>query len=165
MALPSVASEGSHGGPGLSASTRFWRNTADARLTLMSPNYDADTTGMSVIPSQFDLIRNLLDATAARQRVTSQNIANVNTPGYKAREVNFEDQLARALARPGDSNGILDLAPEVRFQDGLVERLDGNNVDIDRELGRSQKNTLLHNTYVRILSTKINTLRSAISGR
>ncbi len=131
----------------------------------MSLNYDADTTGMSVIPSQFDLIRNLLDATAARQRVTSQNIANVNTPGYKAREVNFEDQLARALARPGDSNGILDLAPEVRFQDGLVERLDGNNVDIDRELGRSQKNTLLHNTYVRILSTKISTLRSAISGR
>ncbi len=131
----------------------------------MSLNYDADTTGMSVIPSQFDLIRNLLDATAARQRVTSQNIANVNTPGYKAREVNFEDQLARALDRPGDSSEIMELAPEVRFQDGLVERLDGNNVDIDRELGRSQKNALLHNTYVRILSTKINTLRSAISGR
>ena len=131
----------------------------------MSLNYDADTTGMSVIPSQFDLIRNLLDATAARQRVTSQNIANVNTPGYKAREVNFEDQLARALDRPGDSSEIMELAPEVRFQDGLVERLDGNNVDIDRELGRSQKNALLHNAYVRILSTKINTMRSAISGR
>ena len=131
----------------------------------MSLNYDADTTGMSVIPSQFDLIRNLLDATAARQRVTSQNIANVNTPGYKAQEVNFEDQLARALDRPGDSSEIMDLAPEVRFQDGLVERLDGNNVDIDRELGRSQKNTLLHTAYVRILSTKINAMRSAISGR
>ncbi len=131
----------------------------------MSLNYDADTTGMSVIPSQFDLIRNLLDATAARQRVTSQNIANVNTPGYKAQEVNFEDQLARALDRPGDSSENRDLAPEVRFQDGLVERLDGNNVDIDRELGRSQKNALLHNAYVRILSTKINTMRSAISGR
>ena len=131
----------------------------------MPLNYDADTTGMSVTPSQFDLITNLLDATAARQRVTSQNIANVNTPGYKAREVNFEDQLAQALDRPDGSGGAMDLAPEVQFQDGLVERVDGNNVDIDRELGRTQKNALLHNAYARILSTKISAMRSAISGR
>ena len=72
---------------------------------------DADTCGMSVIPSQFDLIGKLIDASAVRQRVTAQNIANLNTPGYKAREISFEQQLAAQLSGDGTQPDLDGVAP------------------------------------------------------
>lgn len=120
---------------------------------------------MSVIPSQFHLIGKLLDASSVRAQVTGQNIANVNTPGYKAHEVRFEDRLEAALEDPQGQFETLEVTPEVVIQKGLTERADGNNVDLDTELGKSQKNALLYSAYTRILSSKINAMRSAISGR
>ena len=120
---------------------------------------------MSVIPSQFHLIGKLLDASSVRAQVTGQNIANVNTPGYKAHEVRFEDRLEAALEDPQGQFETLEVTPEVVLQTGLTERADGNNVDLDTELGKSQKNALLYSAYTRILSSKISAMRSAISGR
>ena len=129
----------------------------------MAEARDADRTGMSVTPSQFNLIGKLMDVGVMRHRVTSQNIANVNTPGYQAREVRFEEELARQL--DGTETGAADHHPEVVFQEGLRHRVDGNNVDIDKELGQLQKNELHHSAYTRILTTKIAAMRSAITGR
>ena len=47
---------------------------------------------------------------------------------------------------------------------GGAERADGNNVDVDAELGRLQKNALLYNAYSQILASRIASMRSAISG-
>ena len=118
---------------------------------------------MSVNPSQVDLISRLINATTVRQRVISQNVANVNTPGYRRQEVNFEDRLRDAL-KHHDVEGAMEVEPEMRQTAGLAERSDGNNVDIDMEMGQLTKNSILFETYSQILATKLGMLRSAISG-
>lgn len=119
---------------------------------------------MAVTPSQFELLSKLLDAASVRHRVIAQNVANINTPGYRRLEVSFEDELARRLTSASGS-AWADLKPRVREGGGGTERADGNNVDIDREIGELNKNTLLYNAYVQVLTSKLATLRSAVTGR
>ncbi len=110
---------------------------------------------------QLRVLSQLMHAAEVRHQVISQNIANVNTPGFHAREVEFEAELARRL-RSSDP-GNLDLPePEIRLQSGLTERRDGNNVDIDREIGRLNKNALLYQTYSQTLATYLDSLRRAM---
>ena len=83
-----------------------------------------------------------MDAASQRHRVISANIANVDTPGYKAQDINFEDVMKNFLEEETFS---IESDPEnVRLQvtenleprpvPFLTERFDGNNVDIDREM-------------------------------
>ncbi len=68
-----------------------------------------------------------LDGLAARQRAIANNIANVNTPGYTAERVSFEDALAASVAHHDGHVG----ATTARSLDPT--RLDGNNVNLDTE--------------------------------
>lgn len=97
-----------------------------------------------------------------RHRVISQNIANVNTVGYHARDVAFETALNDVTVRAG---GTLLSSHRIVEKQGLMVREDGNNVDIDRELGNLDKTVLTFNTYAQILSGKLAMLRLAIGGR
>lgn len=98
-----------------------------------------------------------------RHKVIAQNVANANTPGFRAQEVAFEEHLLRSLREPGP--GAEDVHPEVRWVEGLVPRMDGNNVDIDREVAELNKNALKYETYTQLLATKLSMMRSAITGR
>lgn len=100
-----------------------------------------------------------------RQRVISQNVSNVNTPGYHRCEVRFEEELAQQLQRGGANTDVDDVPIAVQETEGLTERTDGNNVDIDMEMGQQTRNVLLYQTYSQILSTKLGMMRSAINGR
>jgi flagellar basal-body rod protein FlgB len=113
-------------------------------------------------PSAFgiDTLTRVLDTAGLRHRVIAQNVANVNTPGYKRLEVQFEDALAKALATPGGPAA----KPRVVEGDG-PERVDGNTVDIDREMGDLTKNGLLYQAATQILASRLAALRSAVSGR
>jgi flagellar basal-body rod protein FlgB len=68
-----------------------------------------------------------LNGLSQRQRAIANNIANINTPGYQAQRVSFEDALAKSV-QAGDGNAVattsLSLEPT---------RLDGNNVNLDTE--------------------------------
>lgn len=119
---------------------------------------------MNVIPSQVGLLSKLLDVASLRHRVIAQNVANVNTPGYRRLEVSFEQELAQQVARQ-DEAGTVRLTPQVIEAGDGRQRADGNNVDIDAEMGRLNKNTLLYNVYSQILASKIAAMRTAISGR
>jgi flagellar basal-body rod protein FlgB len=68
-----------------------------------------------------------LDGLAARQRAIANNIANVNTPGYTAERVTFEEALARSVAN-GDGQVTATTARSLE-----PTRLDGNNVNLDTE--------------------------------
>ena len=118
---------------------------------------------MRVTPSQFDLLGKLLDAASLRHRVIAQNVANVNTPGYHRLDVAFETALDQELGK-GEAN-VAKLTPSVVEVSGGTMRDDGNNVDIDAEMGRLNKNTLLFNVYTQILASKMAAMRSAIAGR
>jgi flagellar basal-body rod protein FlgB len=124
----------------------------------------AEISDMTVKPCQFDLLQQLLRVSEVRHRVISQNVANVNTPGYRRLDVSFDDTLKRVLAGDSDA-GSAPTAPEVREAEGFVVRADGNNVDIDREMGELNRNALLFQTYAQVLASRLGTMRSAISGR
>jgi flagellar basal-body rod protein FlgB len=85
-------------------------------------------------------LRQQMTLAAARQAVAASNLANVNTPGYRAREADFEQALDGKL---GDNLQLTNArhlpaaepaGPATREAEGLAARLDGNNVQIDREL-------------------------------
>ncbi|MBX9580965.1 MAG: flagellar basal body protein [Gemmataceae bacterium] len=103
-----------------------------------------------------DTLSGLLSATGLRHRVIAQNVANVNTPGYRRLEVTFGGELARATgAAP---------TPKVVYGDGPA-RVDGNTVDIDREMNDLAKNALLYQAAAQIVTSRLASLRSAVSGR
>lgn len=119
---------------------------------------------MAVIPSQFDLLAKLSDVTQLRHRVLAQNVSNVNTPGYRRLEVRFEDALAEHVNRHGNLPDRLQ-QPELIEDELTPARPDGNTVEIDLEMMRLNKNTLLGNTYLQLLATKLAMMKRAVSGR
>jgi len=78
-----------------------------------------------------EALTSALHGLSMRQRVIANNIANIQTPGYLARKVDFESSLQRAF-NDGDSASINGSSPTVRTSlEGT--RTDGNNVNLDEE--------------------------------
>ncbi len=107
--------------------------------------------------SDYRLITAALDGLALRHRVTSANLANQSTPGYRRREVSFEDQLDRA-ARGGS------FAPRIK-EDKKRGDGDGNNVDPERESAELGRVEISYQTLSIALTAKAALMRSAITGR
>lgn len=106
-----------------------------------------------------------LDAAAARQRTIANNIANVETPGYKRSEVSFEDQLRQIVdskSRNDVREGLKTLSPMRRVDADSPSRSDGNNVNIDAEISGLARNSLTDKAASVLLEAKIAMLRSAI---
>lgn len=115
---------------------------------------------MQSLNPQFDLLGRLISATDLRQRVISHNLANVNTPNYHRLDVNFETVLAQELS---GKSGV-SATPQIVETPGLTARADGNNVDIDQEIGQLNKNAMLQQTYIQLLGTHLEQMRTAIEG-
>ena len=98
-------------------------------------------------------------ASMTRQSVVADNIANVETPGYHAIEVNFEDSLREAVAHGDPSNALTSTTQSL-----AATRLNGNNVNIDFEVLTSSENVLRQKLVVQALNNKYSLLRTAISG-
>ena len=109
-----------------------------------------------------------LDASAARQRAIANNIANVETPGYKRSYVAFEDELRRVMdEKTGDDlrEGLNELTPVTQTDVLSPAREDGNNVNIDAEIADMAKNTIKYRAAVTLMEAKAAILRLAIQGR
>ena len=117
---------------------------------------------MTVTPSQFYLIANALGSAEQNHRVISQNIANVNTPGFKTREIAFDDFL-RQIEKSEATRSMMNELP-VKLARGLETRSDGNNVDVDKQLTLLKKNNLMFQTYSHLLASKMAMLRQATTG-
>jgi len=74
------------------------------------------------------MLEKFLDVTSARHSLITANMANIDTPGYHTRDIDFRSELQRALRSPAGA-----AAPVARAVPGLLERPDGNNVSLDRE--------------------------------
>ena len=124
------------------------------------------------------LYQKALDGTWQRQRATSNNIANSETPGYKAIKVNFEDSLKaevnklQTTANTGGT-GFLDKMESIQsidnsninvYQGATTSRLDQNNVDMESENIDMTKSVLQYNYLVRGVSDSYSRLKYAING-
>jgi len=79
-----------------------------------------------------------LDLSSAELKLTAENMANLDTPGYRTLGFDFAAEMARSVAeagwaRRGPGKDVGPATPKVGKVDGLLERPDGNNVSIDRE--------------------------------
>ncbi len=101
-----------------------------------------------------------LDLTSLRQSLVSQNVANIDTPGYHARDIDFRQELQRAVAGDDDVTAT----PTVHEVPGLIERPDGNNVSLDRESLLMAQNQLSFQVDVQLLRAEFNRLQLAING-
>ncbi len=110
------------------------------------------------------LLSKLLDLTTSKNKVIANNIANVNTPGFKKFEVEFQKELNKAV----ESKNIIkveNLQESITLSKDKSTREDGNNVDLDMELVSFYQMSDRHNIYLEILSKKFKGMISAINGR
>ncbi|MDY7084790.1 MAG: flagellar basal body rod C-terminal domain-containing protein [Actinomycetota bacterium] len=97
---------------------------------------------------------------AARQSAIANNISNIETPGYRARKVEFEEALRGAVAR-----GLSPLGVAPQTKDSLEPtRLNGSNVNLDEETLSHIDTTMRYQLTLRALDTKYAMLREAIKG-
>jgi flagellar basal-body rod protein FlgB len=113
-----------------------------------------------------EFMSSALNARAVRQDMISSNIANVDTPYYRPRDISFEDVLKKEANKTyGIKEPILEMAktssshlegmdsggrpqPTMFYRDGHMARNDGNSVDLDVEMSEMNKNSTVYNALV-----------------
>ena len=125
-----------------------------------------------------DCMQRGLQAATLRHEVISDNIANVNTPRFKKRDVVFEELLAEELAPtpqgklemvrthdqhmpkpPGDKRAMA----VIRLEDADTMRVDGNNVDVDLEMANLAKNQLYYNALATQMRNYVRKVKDVIT--
>lgn len=111
-----------------------------------------------------------LDIQAKRSELIASNIANLDTPGYKARDLNFKEQLFGEIGRlnmkqthpkhMADSSSTSSIAEVV--EDANAGRPDGNNVNVDDEMLKLTENNIQYNVVVQLISKSLTQIRNAI---
>lgn len=120
-----------------------------------------------------------MEGLTQRFRAVSRNIANADTPGYARRNVSFEDQLRDVIQSgkklrmtvtdprhiPTRPSLVSDVKPvELRIRDEIY-RLDGNNVDLEREMSVLAETRMMYGAMNRLAAKKLAVYRSVITGR
>jgi len=132
-------------------------------------------TGSFFIDPELQTAKRALDGLAMRQELIGRNIANIDTPGYRAVDVEFEEALEQAQ----DHLGSLDVARtdtdhldtsndpatfRVSFREGGNARADGNNVEIEQELTQMTETGIRYQAVAQLISDKLMLLKSIASG-
>ena len=108
------------------------------------------------------LIEAGIRAESLRQKAIANNIANLETPGYRRIDVKFEEFLAKSL----DSSGSVDLSklePQIYRPKQTPVKSNGNDVSLENEVGAMIKNSLRFTTYIRLLNKKYRGIELAIN--
>jgi flagellar basal-body rod protein FlgB len=108
-----------------------------------------------------------LDAVALRQEAIANNIANLETPGYKRLDLapSFQSALDRACATK-DAQQIAALQPSLAADPtALPNGPDGNTVSLEKEMSAENQNTLAHNLETELVSNTLMRLRMAITSK
>lgn len=112
-----------------------------------------------------------LDYLWKKQEITMDNIANISTPGYKAKEISFQDTFRNKLkvaTQTGDAN---DVRAAIRDSDYTVyersdsARVDGNGVNVDVEYTELSRTALHYQYLLQSVNSDITRLRTAIKGQ
>ncbi|MEK7343131.1 MAG: flagellar basal body rod protein FlgB [Pseudomonadota bacterium] len=118
---------------------------------------------MSVEDNLFGIHGTALALRSQRLSLLASNIANASTPGYKARDIDFEAALKEATARNGtDLSKAADDAMGYRVP--LQPSLDGNTVELSTEQTLFAENAVKYRTTLSFLEGRINTINRALKG-
>lgn len=125
---------------------------------------------MKIIDStNLNLLNKSLDGLWLRQQVTMENIANFSTPGYKSKFVDFENLLKSEIESTGDKH-TSEINKQIKSSNILIQendnqtlRLDGNNVDLEKENLELAKTQLQYMYTVTEINSYFSKLKSVIS--
>jgi flagellar basal-body rod protein FlgB len=113
-------------------------------------------------------LESFLRLTTSREQAISANMANVDTPGYHTRDINFNGELKRAmngfLSQTEDGIETVHMNPVVQEVPGLLERPDGNNVSLDREGLLMSETQLQYQIGIQLIKRQFHQILSAING-
>ena len=96
-----------------------------------------------------------------RQELVAANIANADTPNYKAVDIDFGQALRAATSTAATGAAA---PPQLLYRNAAQASLDGNTVEMDAERAKFADNTVRYEAAMRVLSAQIKTLLSAIQG-
>jgi flagellar basal-body rod protein FlgB len=128
------------------------------------------------IDKEFGFLQNALNLRAHRQQVLASNIANADTPNYKARDIDFAKELQRAQgAQAGNLNMNATSPGHMQASGGMLNAqalyripvqpsIDGNTVDMDVERAQFADNAIHYQFVLDRISSKFKTMQSAIRG-
>jgi flagellar basal-body rod protein FlgB len=125
------------------------------------------------IYNYINILDRAADAANMRNEILSNNIANVDTPGYKRKDVSFETILKMSMYGTDSlDKRVSDINDHISDYNGLIYtdhsrlayRLDGNNVDIDTESARLAENQIRYNTLEEQMGQEFARYKSVISG-
>lgn len=116
-----------------------------------------------------------MDLASLRHRLTASNISNVSTPGYQSRDIDFQQEFAKATGEGGHLKGSVTHANHIptgqhegrppKVNKTRVPQGDLNSVDIDAEIPKMAQNELLYTVGARLLEKKFSGLQKAITSK
>lgn len=124
----------------------------------------------SISKNTYNLIKKSMDVTVTSNKVIANNIANVNTKGYKRYYVPFDEVLKNNMQEPviktTNAKHISNSSEEnqIKRDNSTSMREDGNNVDIESEMTSQAANTMMYESLVRLVNGKISATRNVIQG-
>jgi flagellar basal-body rod protein FlgB len=113
---------------------------------------------MSTTTPIMQLLQGYLKLTSDRQQLIASNVANADTPGYHTKDINFQT----AMQRVSDEGNDMQLMPASSEVEGLPERPDGNNVNVDRESLMMGETQLQYQMGIQLIKAEFHRLLSAI---
>ncbi len=125
---------------------------------------------MTKLDEMFRFSQNALNLHAYRQQLIASNIANADTPGYKARDVDFAAALKNAEAAhvnartPARSSEGVPQGTEVLFRSAVQRSVDGNSVDLDVERAQFAENAVRYEAQLMFINSRIKSMLAAIQG-
>jgi flagellar basal-body rod protein FlgB len=108
-----------------------------------------------------DFLEAGITAESLRQKAIANNIANLETRGYRRIDVKFEELLAKALNSPGAAD-LSKVEPQIHQPQQTPVNSNGNDVSLESEVGQMIKNTLRYKAYIRLLNKKYSQMQLAM---
>jgi flagellar basal-body rod protein FlgB len=111
-----------------------------------------------------------LDGAALKQKTIANNLANVDTPGYKAKETVFKQEFERSLKAYRTDQRHFAFSTQqtsafyVKEESNTTMNNNGNNVDVDKEMAEMAKNQLYYQTLVQRINGKFNSIMMVVKG-
>lgn len=130
---------------------------------------------MADLKQHLDVLSNALNLRTQRHQMLASNIANADTPQYKARDFDFPRAMQNAMAGKGegvamartssrhfDTGGGM-LAAGLQYRSETQSSVDGNTVDMDVERAQIAENAMQYEILTKLISDRLQSMRSAVS--
>src|SRR5271168_1955453 len=106
----------------------------------------------AMVDSTAGALEKYMNLLSVRQKLITSNIANVDTPGYKTQDIDFQSEFQNAMNSGANAIQV----------PGLKTNNDGNNVSLDRETRLLSENALRFNVATQLMHSQLSQLKSAI---